>query len=200
MLGDIYTDANINNGLLAVQTPQEAVISIPYGELFDKNVEKIFSKLMDENESQEIKDLHLKQLIKMNVELNATYSFKGKNPIANHVINFAFTDGIPYYIDPTLNYIFRKVYSEKELLFNELGYPLKTCEKESDYNSKKKIREINSLSIKPIVSFETNNSLINKTTQLCESNLDLIECFYRNNSEKYDEITDKVQKIKVKMK
>lgn len=138
-----------------------------------------------------------------NIEISSE-TIKNKNVIdriiGNHMISFAFKDDKSYFLDPTQTRIYRLKESDKKILYDEIcEFPIKldfsiTCNNSKDFkNMKEKI-----LKRYPSIPKDTEKLMINETLDTCNNNIDIFERFYNENSELYNDITDKVLKIKKK--
>ena len=139
-------------------------------------------------------------------EKYAEFSYKqeeDKNPIrkmiGNHVICFSSFEGNDYYLDPTQTRIYRLNSDSKTLFDNEedSNMKIKITPSLLSNNSKELIEMKNRLlNSKPSISIEEEQELVLETKKLCEQNIDVFEKFYNDNSEIYDEITNRLVKIK----
>lgn len=112
----------------------------------------------------------------------------------NHAICLAQKDGINYFLDPTNEDIYRL---NGKVLYDKYGLPLeikkaKVSNKELRYKTIEDIYNENS------ISNEEVTKLISTTQNICKTNIDIFETFYNENKEIYEEVTNKLKKIKRK--
>lgn len=119
--------------------------------------------------------------------------------IGNHAISYAYDNGISYFLDPTQNRIYRKKETEQNVLYDSEydGIPIKVLSSIT-LNDLKKYKWLSQELSKPNLSIskEEEQQFIEKTLEKCENNQDIFEKFYSDNSELYDDITEKVLSIK----
>lgn len=118
--------------------------------------------------------------------------------IGNHAITFAYKDGKKYFLDPTQSRIYRmddlkgtlydSKYNDIQMHFlssialnGPLFYP----------KIKKRLSESNSNILE-----EEEEQMVKATLEKCENNMDVFEQFYTDNSQLYDDISDKILSIK----
>lgn len=207
MLTDILNDYGIESGVLNVLHKDYNVI-INYLEEpkytkdelinwvkmnFDEE-EEIYTELMetiDEEVNQNGENIEFYE------ELNNI-----KNPIkkiiGNHAISYAYKDGKSYFLDPTIFKIYRQNERDKKIIYDddsENSIRIMST-KYLTYNKnyvlmKKRINEQY-----PTISIEEEKEMISNMLNLCKNNMDIFDQFYNENREIYDEISNKVLKIK----
>lgn len=124
-----------------------------------------------------------------------------KNPIkrmtGNHTISFATSDGVGYYLDPTLNGCYIKGESDKTLI-DAYQFSLEARIAPSiifnDADSFKKLRK--GVVTLDTLSMEELGNLQRNARNICKENLDLFEQFYEENHELYEDISEKVLQLK----
>lgn len=139
-------------------------------------------------------------------EKYAEFSYKqeeDKNPIpkmvGNHAICFSRFNGQDYYLDPTQTRIYRLNPDSNTLFDNEEDSDMKIKLASSilSNNSKEYIKMKKMLlNSNPSIPIEEEQELVLRTKKLCEQNIDIFEQFYNDNSEIYDEISNRLVKIK----
>lgn len=135
------------------------------------------------------------------IELNFTQSDE-KNPIlkllGNHTITFATANGIAYYLDPTQNGCYIEDESKEGKLRDAYQFTIDTKVPSSaifnDKDSFKRLLE--GVGKKGTLSMQEMGQIKRNTRRICEENTDIFEQFYRENSELYDDISEKVLKLK----
>lgn len=126
-----------------------------------------------------------------------------KNPIkkmvGNHVICYSRYNGKDYYLDPTQTRIYRLNSDSNTLFDNEEDSDMKIRQTSSILaNSTKEYMEMRKMLANPTssISIEEEQKLVLGTKKLCEQSIDIFEQFYNDNSEIYDEIANRLVKIK----
>lgn len=189
MLNDTYNKMNINAYTYSCYLDSNAI-------LFDtlkfniSTLEIMLENTSDNNERKEIENLILAQK-----KLLRNY----KPPLiknANHLINIASKDGICYITDSTNQTILKKE-DDKEYknvlkldLVSPLGSKVKLIKSKGEYDKKREILLL------PNSSVEEDNKIITNINALCNNNLDLLNKFRCENSELYNDINNKLIKIK----
>lgn len=117
-----------------------------------------------------------------------------KRKVGNHAISFAFKDGFGYFLDPTIGAFYRMSESDKDVLYSDDGdeFPIRltssiVLDGSKDYLKVKKILA-GSFST---VSKEEEQVMVKETLDKCKNNEDVFEQFYTENSELYDDISNK---------
>ena len=129
-------------------------------------------------------------------------SFRDKI-IGNHVINYVTHDNKDYFLDPTNNEIYKNSDIDKKILngnhttieiknlslwifmiFNISGY------------EKELIAKLKNNKVYSFVSKEIEEELIQQTLNCCHNNLDIFEKFYTENKDIYDDVSNKILKLK----
>lgn len=135
------------------------------------------------------------------IELEFTQTDE-KNPIkkliGNHTITFVTANGVAYYLDPTQNGCYIEDESKEGKLRDAYQFVLDTKIPSSlvfnDKDSFKRlidgVGKIETLSMKEMGEIKRN------TRRICQENTDIFEQFYRENSELYEDISQKVLKLK----
>ena len=206
MLTNILNDYGIESSQLSVYSrdysieiklldeqkyTKEELINWVRTHITDEKTYEFVMKLIDE-----LVDKHNK-----NIEISSKM-IDIKNPlirmIGNHAISFAFKDGKSYFLDPTQTRIYRMNEFDKSILYDEeCELPIRLSTSIILNNSKdfKKMKK-KILEQYPSISKETEKLMIVETLDICNNNMDIFEQFYNENSELYNDISDKVLKIK----
>lgn len=131
---------------------------------------------------------------------------KDKNLIrryfGNHAICFAVKDGKNYFLDPANSSVYRLSEEGNGILVDdkdeEILIKVKSSKRLNDKNSYLELKSKLIYSNENI-SFEEGKNIIDSTVDLCKKNIDVFEHFYDDNSEIYDEISNKLTKIKTRI-
>jgi len=132
------------------------------------------------------------------------YYFKNeKNPIkrmfGNHEICFAEKDNIHYFLDPTQGRIYRLKEGTKNILYDEDDDRIQIKRVTSNLLGGPNNRlEISFNLTKPFyeISLDGEKEMITLTQNICKDNNDIFESFYRENNELYNEISNRLVKVK----
>lgn len=107
---------------------------------------------------------------------------------SNHLITIAQKEDINYFLDPTKEEIYKL---DNKTLYDNFGLPVKINKIYTfGYEAIRNIYNKNS------TSTEEENKLINNTRKICENNIDVFDSFYKENKELYNDITNKLVRIK----
>ena len=119
--------------------------------------------------------------------------------LGNHAITYAYKDGKSYYLDPTQSRTYQL--RGKELFDSQIiGYPkLKST---ILFNSIARTTNIKKrmLGNYPSVDIEEQERIKMETLDICKSNIDIFEQFYKENEELYNEAYGKVLSLNMKNK
>ena len=199
MLEDIYKDGGISNGLIAVISPIEKYELINNNINISEEISIISGILNDQKYPDEIKLLYLDLLKELDCDYSVNYENDKDIYKGNHVINFVKDKDKTYFLDPTNGLILKKDKDKRSYLTNENGMQFKACIGNS--TSFKNGFSINKL-LKTIDnsdrSYEEDNEILLNATIVLMCNQDILENFYNKNADKYNEISEKVLKIKTK--
>ena len=192
----VYVDDNytFNNSEALYKSMEMFLNNIPEEEIKKSDVLKEIA--------QEIK-LHQKEIANLPIESNCE-KIKDKRNIfdrkyGNHSITYAYKDGKSYYLDPTQNRIYRLNEQYNNQLYDEYGQLLIKFKSSLvlSNNSLKKNRMYKHLCDGyDCISKDEENEMIEKTLEKCYNNADIFDKFYDDNKELYNEISNKVLKIK----
>ena len=204
MLSDILKDRNIENYKIGV-----------YCESFDYNfkINEIEEKKYDKEElieyiTKNIRNITLRKKIineisnyidsgkNIEISLNKTSNNSINDKlIGNHVINYVIYNENNYFLDPTQ---FR-IYQNNDDKFYDINGTLtfklmlsKILNNGSDYDKLIKSFKKNYNTISIIYEKE----ILEKTKEICKNNRDIFDKFYDENKELYNDITNKLIKIK----
>lgn len=122
-----------------------------------------------------------------------------KKMCGNHVICFTRYDNVDYYLDSTQDRIYRFDSESNTLYDNEEDSDMKIRQVSSLLcNSSKEYLKLGEMLKNPnqSISLEEEQKLVQETKKLCKQNMDIFEQFYHDNSELYDEISNRLIKIK----
>ena len=118
---------------------------------------------------------------------------KLKRLTGNHQITFAVYDGKSYFLDPTQSRILEVSESNKKVLHDKVGdqivkfIPLAYINKTNFIKLK---RDFNKKY--PTVPKEESDILVSSTIETCKNNVDMLERFFNENKEIYEDISDKI--------
>ena len=97
-----------------------------------------------------------------------------------------------YFLDPTQARIY-KLSSDPNLLTDNKDDKIKICYGEITLIEKfKDIKSIESKVLLPSTSLDEDQTTIESTKKLCESNQDVFDEFYKENSDSYEELSEKL--------
>ena len=206
MLSDILNNDGIYSNLVGVYYDQnENIIS-------NESRKKLLSSI-----KENFKNLHGREVT--NADLNVIYlklfqelsdmtdpdvkmvdpRSKKDQKNGNHAITFAFKDGKSYYLDATCGRVLRLSERYDDNLYDGAGKYLIKEESSKILNSNIKYNEIiDRLNANKydFVSCEEEDEMVNKTNKICKENKDVFEQFYNNNKELYEDVSDKILKLK----
>lgn len=126
-------------------------------------------------------------------------SDKSEKITGNHMITCCTYENNSYFLDPTQSRIYRVLDKKKKILYDE--YDDGVLIRGNDLNifgAKEKKKILNDCLSLPFVMKDVEDELIEKTLYLCRNNLDIFEIFYKDNSELYSEIGNKLKKVRKK--
>lgn len=177
--GDVLTLNNIHNDLICVSndesneiaTVKDALLQSKELELDDKRIEKVsleLQKLEDEN------------------------NFRMNN--ATHCINFVYDGKNSYFIDPTNESLLYTFNADKNTLSYKYHDVVKIFYDKSKSYSDDKLRKFSKYKYLPGMDEEEYNALKKKTTTYIDDGIDVLEKFYNDNNEAYDEIHNLIKK------
>lgn len=207
MLTDILKDYGIESSQLGVYSKNYSInITVLEQPKYTKDdlVNWVRTHITDEKTYEFVMKLIEELVDKRNqsIEISAEM-IDDKNPlkrkVGNHAITFAFKDEKSYFLDPTQARIYRMNESDKNILFDEEcdNIPIKTLPSMVLNNSQDYLRMRERLASQyPSVTKEEEMKMIRDTLALCDSNMDIFEQFYTENSELYDDISSKILKIR----
>lgn len=188
-LGGYSTDYSINIEILKEpKYTKEELVNWVRGHIIDEKTHEslimLIEKLVDE--------------YKQNIEISSEPE-DIKNPlirmIGNHAITYACNDEKNYFLDPTQKRVYRL--SKTNVLYDAEGELPIRLTSSIVLNRKKYIKMRKKLSQHYLdVSKEEEREIYYQTLDICNRNMDIFDQFYNENSELYDDITDKVLKIR----
>lgn len=117
--------------------------------------------------------------------------------IGNHLITASYYDGKAYYLDPTHKNIYSRI--EEEILLYDKKYGSIPLYKTTMFNNNKERKELKQ-HLSNNYKCETKEEikkLKNNAKKTYNKNRDIFEEFYKDNSELYDEVTNKMIKMRV---
>lgn len=183
MFRDVLNEAGFENEILGVYLGE--------GFILDYLKNKI-SSVIDEEELSRAK-IQLEQRTS-----NNDYLLKNQDD-ANHVINFVTHDGQKYFLDATNSRMYN-LNPERDLSlcdnydeFIKIYFESSLC-----YNRKCDLDELRRQILFYSENQQENEEKRIATFSICKTNTDLFEKFYRENQEAYDEVSEKLARIKVK--
>ncbi len=112
---------------------------------------------------------------------------------ANHMITGVFKDEKAYFFDPTNDVIAKRMGG---FLIDNIGNVMLICKgKTKVYNNKKEKEALKTNIVLPNTTFEEDYVLINDMKKVLRENIDILETFYRQHHELYEEIDNTLSKI-----
>ena len=130
-----------------------------------------------------------------------------KNKDANHVITMSIKDNKIYLLDPTNNESYKFNEDDRTLLYTDECNKIPIDLEGTIYSNRKYVNFIPNITDSyskllqnkySSISIEEEKNIIKDTIYICSKNLDIFEKSYNENCELYDEISDKVLKLKNK--
>ena len=122
-----------------------------------------------------------------------------KRKFANHSISYVYKDDKSYFLDPTQTRIYRMNENNKNTLYDSEcdNIPISFISSRVLNGSKNYLKMKKNLS-KPNLSIALaeEETFIKETLDKCKNNMDIFEQFYNDNCELYDDISNKVLKIR----
>lgn len=210
MLTDILNDNNMNTVNIDCYKRyiQEAIGNIVSEEEYsrEKNIDFI-NAIFDDDAKREEMLLQLKEyedegtFVDFVAILEEFKVKNGKKISNNHLICFTEYNGYNYYLDPTNGRIYRL--NENGNLYDACDDKIIITNNSFDiynlFNDKELMyMKDKSESIGTYISLGEQNKIINSVKSLCNDNIDIFERFYNENNELYNEISDKLSKIRAK--
>ena len=152
--------------------------------LTQKDLFAVFDQLSDE------------QIENMSLLLNPTRSNLRDHLAGNHEMCVVEQDDKKYFLDPTNNHMF--IQTKDGLAYYEIVHPLKKVSTFMGSCSLKTYKKaLQAIKVdKPSVSMEEAEHMIDSTKALCEDNKDILDMFYRENSDLYRDISSKMLTLK----
>lgn len=206
-LTDILNDYGIDAGTLCVQcTPinvdirilsepkcsKEELVEWVKDNINERDKYEAIMRIIDKVVDEEHGGIEIKEL-----PVEEDFAAKLGKIIGNHAINYAYKDGKSYFLDPTNTRTYRMYESNKILYIKEEKLPIKQIAGIRLNSTEQFIRMNKQISKHyPSISMEQEKAMFNNVLDMCENNIDVFENFYNENSELYDEITNKVLKFK----
>jgi len=114
--------------------------------------------------------------------------------LANHVINMLSDDNLIYYLDPTALSMYVTT-NEEGILIDKCDIKTKAYSNQIYGNNIKIYKELSKLETAKLELFDEQKQ---KALDICFNNQDIIEKFYIDNNELFDEIKSKIDKFKTK--
>lgn len=155
----------------------------------DKDKEEMISKLDELSEASIYVQLRLVRAMNDNSSMRI---------FGNHLITYSLHDNKSYYLDPTNASIFRLSNYRKGVLYNSAGTVLNITKASfgihNDVDGCKMKKDI--MMPCQCVSYEEEQEIILSTMDVCENNLGIFEEFYRENSELYSDISNKLTRVR----
>ena len=194
MLNDIYNNMNFNACTSSVYVNSNLLMHESLQELYFTYEEQL--KMSTDKEDREM----LKNILTDTKKLLREYKPKFEPHLkanGNHMINLVSNNDFGYILDPTNKVIYKKSDSISEnILKNPVLSPLSGKVKLTHISDNSKQKK--SILLLPDSCEEDDELIINNTTMLCRNNLDILNKFRNENSDLYNEINDKLVKIKKK--
>lgn len=209
MLSDILNEHKIKSGVLLVAQKENnnniamvnenwtkdaifdhLAVFLKEPKLYDKFL-KIYEEKRDLGKQLDTNDIkNLNELLKKQNE-------EQKDKV-NHVITFATTNEKNYFLDPTQSRIYRVDVDDKNIVSDkELKCRIDNKGLTFMYGLKDKINANKFLKEeKPTITFKDQLEVVFKTYDICKQNHDIFEKFYKDNCELYNDISNKMSRIR----
>lgn len=176
---DVLDLNNIHNDLIFVSRDESNDI---------KRVKDAFEKTdEDKLTSTELEEFNLKLQ-----KLEEENDFRLNNP--THCINFVYDNKKSIFIDPTNESLLYTFNEDKETLSYEHYDNVKIFCDKSKSNSSDKLRRYNKYKYLPGMSDEEYKDLKIKTISYIDDGIDVLEKFYKENNEAYNEVYNLIKK------
>lgn len=201
MLKDVFNDYGINSNVLLVYVRKLVIYRQTEGDRPEQTIEQLYDFVRKYINDEEMKKFFNELIEKEGTDLSLSYSYEDdkKNTVkrkGNHLITLANKDGISYFLDPTQTRMY-KLSSDHNILTDNVGDKIKICYGNSTlYERFKDIKSIKEKILLPGTSFEEDQAIVERTRKICETNQDIFEQFYNENSEMYEELSDKFMLLK----
>lgn len=119
----------------------------------------------------------------------------------NHLITYTLYDNKSFYLDPTQGRIYRM--NQEGILYDSCDDKILLKKDTFKYMNDRDYKESYSLKSqillpKETISLEEEKKIVDDVREICENNKDIFEKFYSENIELYEEISDKLVKVKRK--
>lgn len=172
----------------------------------EKNISIISTCIDSLEERKKIID-NLIVLEENGIYISVEYTSSEKNvkkekKYGNHVITYSLYDNKSYYLDPTLDNIYRLIDIKNGIIGDDNNnITFKTNQfyrwnNLSDKEIKDYIKKMQTY--QDSISVLEEDNIISSTMDICVDNIDVFEKFYNDNNELYNEISNKLVKIKKK--
>lgn len=118
--------------------------------------------------------------------------------LGNHAITYVFDGKNSYFLDATQARIYRPDTLNNGILYDEFGNVIIKTPATKGMNTSHDYYQLQKhiLSNHPTISIEEEKTMIHNIFNICANNQDVFDKFYSENKDIYEEVTDKVLKIK----
>lgn len=207
MLTDVLEKDGIEASRLCVYSPEpEVIVKILKEPKY--TLEELYDIARSRSLDEETYNLLCRLIREYTIDKGQNIEFKFtqsddpnpiKRKIGNHSIAFAKDNGLGYYLDPTLCDCYVSDGSSSTL-YDGFSFPVEIKVAPSfvlnDAGDVKRLQE--DVGKMPSLSREEIIKLRNNTKTICKDNMDVFERFYNENQELYEDISEKVLKLKKK--
>jgi len=195
MLNDIYNKMNYNSCTATVYLHQNQLLYDKYNDAI-KNLKEKINEEYDEFEKREILELlkDLKRLRNISKPKGELY----KRIFGNHLITLVSKDNIGYALDPSNKIIYKNynINESKNILKTQLTSL--SSEKVTLTRIHSNLQQKKDILLLPNSTNEEDEFVINNTKNICFNNRDFLFNFKKENKDLYEEIANKLVKIKKK--
>jgi len=200
MLNDVYNTIGIESYVLPVyQREWDSKLIFLDSNLSEEEKEKININLYKfVNFDDLVEFINKNYYQRIIVEKQFLETELSKNLISNHVINMIIYNNHKYFLDPTQERIYN--YSlEENNLYDNFDSLIKVYPKNFKiYNRNLKFKNVKPKFLLKTAEYEDDIVLTSRIISLIKDNLDIFEIFYKNNRVIYEEISEKLNKIRTR--
>lgn len=204
MLTDILNKDGIDASRLCVYSPvPEINVKIIKDEKY--TLEELYEIARSRALDEDMYNLLLRLIKEFAVEKGKNIEFEfrvsdDENPIkqkiGNHSITYVVDNGITYYLDPTLGCCYLPG-DEGTRLYDSLQFPVDIKVTPSImFNDVEGFKRLRNISNDSTLSWDEISRIRANAKKICNDNMDVFEKFYNENHELYEDISEKVLKLR----
>lgn len=180
---DILDINNFNNDLICVSNLKREEI-----ELLKKKLDYLLN-------SKSSSDEQITELMKK-LEIEEQ-EYKGCLKHPNHLINFISNDTNSWFLDPTQDALLYRFNDDKKYLSYKYCDTVKIFSKEGRKYFKNDLKNYNKNKFLPCISDEEYERFNKQVLRYCDDNQDILEKFYNENKEAYEEVAYLIKEFKL---